>query len=70
MRDKLTEILDDCIEQIEKGSSIEACLAEYPDMREELEPLLRIALSISSIPKVQPSPEFVTLSKLRLINRI
>jgi len=70
MRAKLTEILDDCIEQVEKGSSIEACLSEYPDMREELEPLLHIALSISSIPKVQPSPEFVTLSKLRLMNRI
>ncbi|MFC2021035.1 FecR domain-containing protein, partial [Chloroflexota bacterium] len=70
MRNRLTKILDDCLGQVEKGESIEACLAEYPDMREELEPLLRIVLSISSIPKVQPSSEFITLSKAHLINRI
>ncbi|MFC1991123.1 FecR domain-containing protein [Chloroflexota bacterium] len=70
MRNKLTKILDECLERVEKGESIDACLADYPDMREELEPLLSTALSISSIPKVQPSSEFVNLSRFRLINRI
>ncbi len=70
MSNKLTIILDECLERIEKGESIETCLSEYPDMRRELEPLLSTAHSISSIPKVQPSPEFVNLSRIQLINRI
>ncbi|MFC1988895.1 FecR domain-containing protein, partial [Chloroflexota bacterium] len=70
MRNKLSIILDDCLERVEKGESIEACLTEYPDTREKLEPLLKTALSISLIPKVQPSPEFVTQSRIQLINHI
>jgi len=70
MRNKLTIILDECLKQIENGKSIEACLAEYPELQEKLEPLLKTGLSISSIPKVQPSPEFISSSRLKLMNRI
>ncbi|MFC2004767.1 FecR domain-containing protein [Chloroflexota bacterium] len=70
MSTKLNKILDDCIEQVMEGETIEAALAKYPDMREKLEPLLRTALSVSSIPKVKPSPEFVKMSKVRLMRLI
>ncbi len=63
-------MLDDCLERIKKGETIEACLSGYPQARQEMEPMLRAALSLSSLPRVQPSPEFVTSSSSRLINRI
>ncbi|MFC2020117.1 FecR domain-containing protein, partial [Chloroflexota bacterium] len=70
MRAKLSRVLDECIERIGKGESLEACLAEYPDLRERLEPLLHIALSVSALPKAEPSKEFRKASKARLMARI
>ena len=37
----LDEVLDDCIERLLRGESVEDCLARYPQQAEELEPLLR-----------------------------
>ncbi len=70
MKTGLPVILDDCLKRIKKGETIEACLSGYPKARHRLEPMLRAALSLSSLPRVQPSPEFVTSSSSRLINRI
>ena len=67
---KLSTTLDECIARIEKGETIERCLPEYPDVRKQLEPLLYMALSISTIPKVSPSYEFTKTSKARLITRL
>ena len=67
---ELTKILDDCIKQVMKGETIEDSLAKYPNMRERIEPLLRTALSISLIPKVQPSLEFTRMSRIRLMGLI
>lgn len=36
--------LDECLARLAKGESAEACLERYPHLREELEPLLRMAL--------------------------
>ncbi len=70
MKTELNKILDDCIAQVRNGETIEAALDKYPNMREQIEPLLRTALSISSIPKVKPSPEFVRMSAVRLMRLI
>ena len=70
MRRDLDKILDDCIEQVMRGETIEASLAKYPDMHDQLEPLLRIALSISSTPKVRPSSEYMGISKVHLMRLI
>ena len=70
MRTDLTRILDDCIEQVMRGTTIEASLAKYPHMCDQLEPLLRTALSISSTPKIRPSSEYVETSKVHLMRLI
>ncbi len=70
MVSKLSKALDDCIAKINKGETIETCLAEYPDMQGKLEPLLHTALSISAIPKVSPSVEFRRAAKARLMSRL
>ncbi len=70
MKTNLAKILDNCIEQVIRGETIESALAKYPDMRAQLEPLLRTALSLSSTPKVKPSLEYMEISKVHLMRVI
>jgi hypothetical protein len=69
--EKLEGILVQCIEDIKGGkSSIEDCLDKYPSMREELEPLLRIALEIRQPLDVKPSPSFKAKARIWLMDQI
>jgi len=70
MREELLKVLDNFIERIKKGETIEACLAECPTIREQIEPLLRTALSIYSTPKVSLSDENKGILKARLMTRL
>jgi len=68
---KLEDILVQCIEDIKAGrSSIEDCLDRYPSVREQLEPLLRIALEIREPPDVKPSPSFKVKARVWLMDQI
>ncbi len=52
------EVLSRCIDEVLSGrSTVEDYLLQYPELRNELRPLLEVALSIQP-PKVVPSPEF------------
>jgi len=69
--EKFEDILVQCIDDIKAGgSSIEDCLDRYPSMREQLEPLLRIALEIREPPDVKPSPSFRVKAKVWLMDQI
>jgi len=46
MLDNFENILDLCIDRINRGISIEDCLADYPEYADELEPLLKSMFSI------------------------
>jgi len=46
------------------------CLDRYPDMRRELEPLLRIALSIKETPDIRPSNAFKIRARVNLMEHI
>jgi len=68
---KFEDILVQCIEDIKAGrSSIEDCMDRYPSMREQLEPLLRIALEIREPPDVKPSPSFKVRARVQLMDQI
>ena len=68
---KFEDILVQCIEDIKAGrSSIEDCLNRYPSVREQLEPLLRIALEIREPPDVKPSPSFKVKARVWLMDQI
>ena len=41
MVDNFDKILDECIDRINRGESVESCLANYPDFAEQLRPLLQ-----------------------------
>lgn len=61
------EVLARCIDEVLSGrSTAEDCLLRYPELRDELRPLLEVALSIQP-PKVVPSPEFRRRLRLRLL---
>ena len=68
---RFEDILVQCIEDIKTGrSSIEDCLDKYSSMREQLEPLLRIALAIREPPDVKPSPSFKVKARVWLMDQI
>jgi hypothetical protein len=68
---KFEDILVQCIEDIKAGrSSIKDCLNRYPSEREQLEPLLRIALEIREPPDVNPSPSFKVKARVWLMEQI
>lgn len=67
---KLARVLDECFVRTSKGESIDACLSDYANVREQLEPLLHTAMSIASMPKVVPSDNFRKTAKGRLMARL
>jgi hypothetical protein len=68
---KFEDILVECIEDVKAGrSSIEDCLDRYPSMREQLEPLLRIASAIREPPDVEASSSFKMKARVWLMDQI
>lgn len=68
---KIEDILALCIEDIKAGrTTLEECLAKYPDMRAHLEPLLRLASSIQEPPDVKPASDFKIRARVQLVEYI
>jgi hypothetical protein len=57
-RSNFDDILNECIERMLRGDSIEACLAAHPEQAAELEPLLRTAGDTIKAAAITPRPEF------------
>jgi len=55
MTDNLDKILDECIDRINCGESVEACLTDYPEYSEELRPLLSAILETKTAYSFTPS---------------
>jgi hypothetical protein len=71
MSKKIEEILLECIEIIKAGQSdIDGCLRRYPSLREELEPLLNIAISLHEPPDICPSREFKIRARVSLMDHM
>jgi len=70
MRDKVTKefehILNECIDRLLHGDSVEQCLGRYPEQAAELEPLLRIAKTTQEASSVDPRPEFKMQARQQL----
>jgi hypothetical protein len=66
------EILDECLSQIQSGeATISDCLSAYPDHKHFLESQLSIALQTRELlSPPQPSEEFISQTKIRLLNQI
>ncbi len=57
-KSEFDNILDECLERVLKGETVEACLASYPEHGTELEPLLRTASDAKTAAAIKPRPEF------------
>ncbi|MFN8491683.1 MAG: hypothetical protein U0350_29055 [Caldilineaceae bacterium] len=51
------EMLANCLDALERGETIESCLARYPQNAPELAPLLRLATTVRSTPQPRLSAE-------------
>ena len=51
-------ILDECLERIIQGKTVEQCLLDYPDHAAALEPMLRTVVKARTVINIRPRPEF------------
>ena len=59
MARKIEDILNNCLERMFKGESVEDCLKDYPERASELEPLLKTGAALTQKSfAIQPAPEF------------
>ena len=58
MAEEFEYILDDCIDRLLRGESLEQCLQRYPEQAAELKPLLCVALTTYQASAVEPRSEF------------
>ena len=56
--DRFENTLDECLERLLQGESVEQVLARYPKQAAELEPLLRVAANARKASAIDPRPEF------------
>jgi len=70
MSETMEEILANCMERMETGVSLEACLAEYPAAAAELEPLLRMTQQMKRLTKVAPRPAFAQYARTQLEDQL
>ena len=57
MNQELSEALNDCLDRLIQGESIQDCLSLYPQHSHELEPLLQVAFAtMRAADTVRPSP--------------
>jgi len=56
-------ILDECLERLLSGETMEQCLQSYPEEAAKLKPLLQTALAIKEAATIQPRAEFRTRAR-------
>ncbi len=54
MKRKIEEILDQLLDEMSQGRSVDELLSAYPEYADELKPLLELAQRISVLPKPEP----------------
>lgn len=67
----LEDVLDECLSQLNSGQSLESCVARYPTLAAELEPLLRVALKVRAIGQQPvPAPLGLRSGRQRLLTEV
>jgi len=62
----LDMILDRCIDDLLRGTTVAECVSRYPQYREELIPLLQAAESLRELPKEEPRRDAVRATLVRV----
>lgn len=65
MNRDIENVLDRCLDLLQEGRSIEQCLHLYPEVADDLEPLLRVAGDLQRLPRAEPRPAALRTALLR-----
>ena len=57
--------LDRCLDLLREGRTVEQCLLLFPEVADDLEPLLLVAADLDRLPRPEPRPEAVMAALLR-----
>ena len=63
----LYEALEICLQDLEKGADLESVLFRYPDLADELRPILEVSTSARSMAAPVPSPEVVRRNRSKVL---
>ncbi len=67
MNSTLEYALEDCLTRLDTGeATLEECLALYPELRSDLEPLLAVAAGVGQLKDFKVDPAFRTRTRTRL----
>lgn len=67
----LDDVLAECLSLLEEGeATLEGCLARYPELADDLRPLLLVALRLREGPIASASPATVAEGRRRLLERL
>lgn len=70
MSRKFDTVLDDCMDLLRSGTTVEDCLARYPEYAEELRPLLGLAAAVKGVPTPRPNAAGVDANRLRMLEAV
>ncbi len=70
MADDILVILDICLQRMRSGETLEQCLADFPEIRPQLETMLQTVQTLQNLKHITPSAEFRRDSEARLLSRI
>jgi hypothetical protein len=65
MKDRLDRIIDECIDRLNRGESLDSCLKDFPEYREALEPVLSAMLKTKATYSFSPSEKARNLHRQR-----
>ncbi|MFN8410822.1 MAG: DUF5666 domain-containing protein [Anaerolineales bacterium] len=63
------DILEICLQELEKGADLDALLARYPEHASELRPILKAAIAARSIAAPAPSEDAIRRGRAKLLQR-
>lgn len=66
---KLYEALENCLNDIERGADVETVLFRYPDLADELRPILEASTKAREMSPPGPSPEIMRRNRAKLLQR-
>ncbi len=70
MNRKFETVLDECLDRIQAGATVEACLARFPEHAEALRPLLRMASAVRAVPPPRPDPAAVYAGRQGMLRAV
>lgn len=66
---RLFDTLEICLQELEKGRDVESILAQYPDLADELRPILQTAIKARSMSAPEPASDAQRRGRARVMQR-